>query len=134
MSYYDPFKERLRSGPAVESDLIWAMREASSLLLAASVALARHGRRAESACLVDLAAGIEAVRAGTDPAVSERLVMIEAAPDLLQALKDILPLTGLAHDADCPSRPGTDRYDPDYCNGCAHDRAKAAICKAEGRS
>lgn len=53
-------------------------------------------------------------------------------PELLAVLEAILPQSGLVHDADCPSKPGSLDYDPERCNGCAHARARAVIDKAHG--
>jgi hypothetical protein len=54
MSYYDPFKQRLRGGPAVSTDCVWAIEEAESLLSATSVALTRLGFQGEAQKLIEV--------------------------------------------------------------------------------
>lgn len=63
-SYYEPFKDRLRGGPAVTADCDWALEEAASLILAASIALSRLGYRAQTSKLVQLASDVRGVRTG----------------------------------------------------------------------
>lgn len=55
------------------------------------------------------------------PEISETLIGMH------ELLAKLLSQTGLSHDSDCPSAPGSSRYDPSRCNGCAHARARAVI-------